>query len=97
MFGDTMTTDFAKLRAAAQKAAVNFRASEDCFVGSVGAALLAENGEIYTGACIDLPMWDRLLCGGRRCCSKAQRQADTDPSHDCVYARGKSTSTVRAL
>jgi len=42
MFGDTMTTDFAKLRAAAQKAAVNFRASEDCFLGSVGAALLAE-------------------------------------------------------
>jgi cytidine deaminase len=44
-----------KLRAAALKAAVNFRASPGCFVGSVGAALLAENGQIYSGACIDLP------------------------------------------
>ena len=45
----------ADLRAAAQKAAVNFQASSNCFVGSVGAALLAESGEIYSGACIDLP------------------------------------------
>ena len=50
-----MSPHYDALRAAAQKAAVNFRAGSDCFVGSVGAALLAENGEIYSGACVDLP------------------------------------------
>lgn len=43
------------LRAAAQKAALNFQPNPNCHVGSVGAALLAENGQIYIGACIDLP------------------------------------------
>ena len=50
-----MPRPFDKLRAAAQKATVNFRASPGCFVGGVGAALLAGNGRIYSGACVDLP------------------------------------------
>lgn len=39
----------------AQSAAVNFQSSEDCHAGSVGAAILAEDGNIYTGLCIDVP------------------------------------------
>jgi cytidine deaminase len=37
----------------AKKAAVNFQASPTCHAGSVGAALLGQDGKIYSGCCID--------------------------------------------
>ena len=49
--------DFDVLLKAAQEAAVNYQASEDVHVGSVGAALLTEGGRIFTGACVD------CICG----------------------------------
>lgn len=44
-----------ELIAHAESAVVNFQFSEDCHAGSVGAALLAEDGNVYTGLCIDVP------------------------------------------
>lgn len=39
----------------AQSAAVDFSPSEACSVGAVGAALLSDDDEVFTGLCIDLP------------------------------------------
>ncbi len=49
-----MPRPFPELRTAARSAAVNFQAGAHCLVGAAGAALLAENGRIYTGASVDL-------------------------------------------
>ena len=38
---------------AAKRATISFQASPTCHAGSVGAALLGEDGNIYTGCCID--------------------------------------------
>ena len=44
-----------ELIAHAKSAAVDFSPSDRCSVGSVGAAILASNGQLFTGLCIDLP------------------------------------------
>ncbi|MCC6795784.1 MAG: cytidine deaminase [Candidatus Hydrogenedentes bacterium] len=50
-------TEFDELLKAVQEATVNYQASEDVHVGSVGAALLTPDGRIFTGACVD------CICG----------------------------------
>lgn len=37
----------------ARKAAISFQASSSCHAGSVGAAVLGADGNIYAGCCID--------------------------------------------
>jgi cytidine deaminase len=41
------------LKAEALKVVGKFQCSKDCTAGSVGAALLAASGEVFTGICID--------------------------------------------
>jgi cytidine deaminase len=43
----------AELIAAASALAVEFRTSESCVAGEVGAALVSASGRVYTGICID--------------------------------------------
>lgn len=45
--------EFEPLLRAAKGAAVNFSAGESVHIGGVGAALLTEDGRVFTGACID--------------------------------------------
>jgi cytidine deaminase len=45
--------DPAALIAAARKVAGDLASSQECSAGSVGAALLSESGEVFTGICID--------------------------------------------
>jgi cytidine deaminase len=45
--------DIARLKAEAMKVAGEFTCSKDCSAGSVGAALLSDSGQIFTGICID--------------------------------------------
>ncbi len=45
--------DPAALKAAARKVAGDFFCSSECSAGSVGAALLSEAGDVFTGICID--------------------------------------------
>lgn len=49
----TEDADAGRLIAAAAALAGEFRTSEDCVAGSVGAALLSGSGRVYTGICID--------------------------------------------
>src|SRR5579872_6432882 len=42
-----------QLLEAARTAAVSFQASPSCHAGSVGAAVLGADGNIYSGCCID--------------------------------------------
>lgn len=51
--GDSMTTEWEKLYAAALAVAVPKVISEQMCSGGVGAAVLTENGNVYTGVCID--------------------------------------------
>ena len=48
-----MTTEWEKLYAAALAVAVPKVISEQMCSGGVGAAVLTENGNVYTGVCID--------------------------------------------
>ena len=48
-----MTDDFSELYERARSVVNPRQLSESCEVASVGAALLAESGTIYTGVCID--------------------------------------------
>jgi len=41
------------LIAAARKVTGDFACSQECSAGSVGAALLADSGDVFTGICID--------------------------------------------
>src|SRR5512135_118442 len=41
------------LIAAARKVAGDFACSQECSAGSVGAALLTDSGDVFTGICID--------------------------------------------
>ncbi len=43
----------AELVAAARALAGEFRTSESCVAGGVGAALVSASGRLYTGVCID--------------------------------------------
>ncbi len=45
--------DSKALMAAARNVAGDFACSQECSAGSVGAALLSESGEVFTGICID--------------------------------------------
>ena len=49
----TEDADAARLIAAAGALAGEFRTSEDCVAGGVGAALLSRSGRVYTGVCFD--------------------------------------------
>ena len=48
-----MQIDWSALKEAAQGVVGRFRCSEDCTAGSVGAAVMSESGDIFTGICID--------------------------------------------
>lgn len=45
--------DPAALKAAARKVTGDFACSDECSAGSVGAALITEAGDVFTGVCID--------------------------------------------
>ena len=45
--------DIDALIAAARKVAGDFTCSQECSAGGVGAALLSETGDVFTGICID--------------------------------------------
>jgi cytidine deaminase len=45
--------DLDRLAAAALEVAGRYSASDECTVGGVGAALLADSGDVFTGVCID--------------------------------------------
>ncbi len=47
--------NFEELKQIAQKTLAPRQISKDAYAGSVAAALLAANGKIYTGVCIDTP------------------------------------------
>jgi cytidine deaminase len=45
--------DVPQLKAAAMNVAGDFTCSKDCSAGGVGAALVTQSGQIFTGICID--------------------------------------------
>jgi cytidine deaminase len=47
------TLNTSDLIESAKRAAISFQASPTCHAGSVGAAVLGEDGNIYSGCCVD--------------------------------------------
>jgi cytidine deaminase len=48
-----MPINVAMLKKAAESVAGQFRCSADCTAGGVGAAIMCDSGEVFTGLCID--------------------------------------------
>lgn len=88
-----MTTEWEKLYAAALAVAVPKVISEQMCSGGVGVAVLTENGNVYTGVCIDTDC-SLGMCAERN--AHNQRGVCREKGH-CGNKNGRDTASVRSL